>query len=50
MSTYNNYINEIQERKLEGLNPKPIESSDLLSEIIAQIKDVNHQGFFLKQN
>ena len=43
MSTYKNYINEIQERKLEGLNPKPIEGSDLLSEIIAQIKDVNHK-------
>ena len=43
MSTYKNYINEIQERKLEGLNPKPIEGSDLLSEIITQIKDVNHK-------
>ena len=43
MSTYKNYINEIQERKLEGLNPKPIEGSDLLSEIIAQIKDINHK-------
>ena len=43
MSTYKNYINEIQERKLEGLNPKPIEGSDLLSEIIDQIKDLNHK-------
>ena len=43
MITYKNYINEIQERKLEGLNPKPIEGSDLLSEIIAQIKDINHK-------
>ena len=43
MSTYKNYINEIQERKLEGLNPEPIEGSDLLSEIITQIKDVNHK-------
>ena len=43
MSTYKNYINEIQERILEGLNPKPIEGSDLLSEIIAQIKDINHK-------
>ncbi|AJR03842.1 bifunctional aconitate hydratase 2/2-methylisocitrate dehydratase [Siansivirga zeaxanthinifaciens] len=39
MNTYNDYIKEIEERKAQGLSPKPIDSSDLLSEIIAQIKD-----------
>ena len=40
--TYNNYIKEIEERKAQGLHPKPIDGADLLSEIIAQIKDVNN--------
>lgn len=39
MSTYSDYIKEIEERKSQGLHPKPIEDSDLLSEIIEQIKD-----------
>ena len=39
MNTYNDYIKEIEERKAQGLSPKPIDGSDLLSEIIAQIKD-----------
>ncbi|WP_396142406.1 bifunctional aconitate hydratase 2/2-methylisocitrate dehydratase [Flavobacterium sp.] len=41
MSLYNDYIKEIEERKGQGLHPKPIDSADLLSEIILQIKDVN---------
>lgn len=40
--TYNDYIKEIEERKGEGLHPKPIDSADLLSEIIAQIKDTSN--------
>ncbi|MEI6865369.1 bifunctional aconitate hydratase 2/2-methylisocitrate dehydratase [Flavicella sp.] len=40
MNTYINYIKEIEERKGEGLNPKPIDGSELLSEIISQIKDL----------
>nr|WP_315133290.1 bifunctional aconitate hydratase 2/2-methylisocitrate dehydratase [uncultured Flavobacterium sp.] len=40
MNTYNDYIQEIEERKGQGLNPKPIDGAELLSEIIAQIKDV----------
>ena len=40
---YNNYLKEVEERKKEGLNPKPIEDSDLLKIIIDQIKDENHQ-------
>ena len=42
MSTYNDYINEIEERKGQGLHPKPIDSAVLLSEIVAQIKDANN--------
>lgn len=39
MSIYNDYIQEIEERKAQGLHPKPIDGADLLSEIITQIKD-----------
>ncbi|MCU0350391.1 MAG: bifunctional aconitate hydratase 2/2-methylisocitrate dehydratase [Flavobacterium sp.] len=39
---YQDYIKEIEERKGQGLNPKPIDSADLLNEIIAQIKDTNN--------
>ncbi len=39
MSFYTDYINEIEERKNQGLNPKPIDGAELLSEIIAQIID-----------
>jgi aconitate hydratase 2/2-methylisocitrate dehydratase len=41
MNLYNDYIKEIEERKGQGLHPKPIDSADLLSEIIDQIKDEN---------
>ena len=40
---YQEYINEIEERKAQGLHPKPIDSADLLSEIIDQIKDSSNQ-------
>jgi aconitate hydratase 2/2-methylisocitrate dehydratase len=39
MNTYQEYIKEIEERKSQGLHPKPIDGAELLSEIIAQIKD-----------
>ncbi|PXW13472.1 MULTISPECIES: bifunctional aconitate hydratase 2/2-methylisocitrate dehydratase [Chryseobacterium] len=39
MSIYKDYIKEIEERKTQGLHPKPIDSAELLSEIITQIKD-----------
>ncbi len=42
MSIYEDYIKEIEERKDLGLHPKPIDGSELLSEIIAQIKDLSH--------
>jgi aconitate hydratase 2/2-methylisocitrate dehydratase len=42
MNTYQEYLQEIEERKAQGLHPKPIDGAELLSEIIAQIKDVNN--------
>lgn len=39
MNTYEDYIKEIVERKEQGLNPKPIDGAELLSDIISQIKD-----------
>ena len=41
MNLYKEYIKEIEERKGQGLHPKPIDRADLLNEIIAQIKDTN---------
>lgn len=43
MNTYNDYIQEIEQRKGQGLHPKPIDGADLLSEVIAQIKDANNE-------
>ena len=44
MSLYLEYMEEIKTRKAElGLNPKPIDSAELLSEIIEQIKDTANQ-------
>ena len=43
MSRYNAYLKEIEERKGQNLHPKPIDGADLLSEIIEQIKDTNHE-------
>lgn len=44
MSLYSEYLDEIETRKKElGLNPKPIDSADLLSEIISQIKEAGHE-------
>ena len=42
MTTYDDYIKEIKDRKANGLNPKPIDSAELVLELIDQIKDVNH--------
>ncbi|SHJ40825.1 aconitase [Rubritalea squalenifaciens DSM 18772] len=43
MKFYTDYIKEIEERKSEGLHPKPIDSGELLAEIIEQIKDLNNE-------
>lgn len=43
MNTYLDYIKEIEERKSQGLHPKPIDDGALLAEIIEQIKDLGNQ-------
>lgn len=43
MNIYKNYIREIEDRKGQGLHPKPIDGAELLSEIIEQIKDLNNE-------
>jgi len=43
MNIYKDYLKEIEERKSQGLHPKPIDGADLLSKIIEQIKDVDNE-------
>ncbi|MBP1223504.1 bifunctional aconitate hydratase 2/2-methylisocitrate dehydratase [Flavobacterium sp. 1355] len=43
MNIYKDYIQEIEERKGQGLHPKPIDGAELLSDIIEQIKDLNNE-------
>ncbi len=44
MSLYSEYLDEIEFRKKDlGLHPKPIDSAELLSEIIARIKDTGNE-------
>ncbi len=43
MNIYKDYIKEIEDRKAQGLHPKPIDGSELLSAIIAQIKDADNK-------
>ncbi|UTW01340.1 bifunctional aconitate hydratase 2/2-methylisocitrate dehydratase [Marinomonas rhizomae] len=43
MSLYLEYLQEIENRKSQGLHPKPIDGADLLTEIIDQIKDADHE-------
>lgn len=42
MSLYQAYLDEIADRKEQGLNPKPIDDAGLMAEVIAQIKDAGH--------
>ena len=42
MSLYADYLTEIDNRKDQGLNPKPIEDGALISEIVEQIKDLDN--------
>jgi aconitate hydratase 2/2-methylisocitrate dehydratase len=42
MSIYKDYLNQIENRKKQGLQPQPIDGADLLSEIVSQIKDIDH--------
>ena len=43
MNTYKDYLQQIEDRKGQGLSPQPIDSAELLSEIIAQIKDIENE-------
>ena len=43
MILYTEYLQEIENRKTEGLNPKPIDGAELTSEIISQIKDAGNE-------
>ncbi|CAM1364284.1 Aconitate hydratase [Tenacibaculum soleae] len=43
MNIYSDYLKEIEERKKQGLHPKPIDGSELLNNIISQIKDENNE-------
>ena len=43
MSKYIAYLDEIEERKDQTLHPRPIDDSELLNEIIEQIKDINNE-------
>ena len=39
MSLYSDYLDEIETRRQQGLNPKPIEDAALIKEIISHIED-----------
>ena len=43
MSLYTDYLEQIETRKGQALHPKPIEDADLVEELIAQIKDLQHE-------
>ncbi len=43
MSLYSDYLNEIDSRKDQGLNPKPIEDGALVAELITQIRDTANE-------
>jgi len=43
MSLYSDYIKEIEDRKNQGLHPKPIDGGELLAEIVALIKDAGNE-------
>ena len=43
MSLYLDYLNEIEDRKVQGLHPLPIDKGELLAEIIEQIKDTGNE-------
>ena len=43
MSLYASYLDEIESRKEQGLRPKPIDSGNLIKELVLQIKDVKNK-------
>ena len=42
MSLYNDYLAQIEDRKEQGLHPKPIEDGEFVEVLIEQIRDLNH--------
>tara|TARA_Y100000590_G_scaffold364139_1_gene422272 strand:- start:29242 stop:32034 length:2793 start_codon:yes stop_codon:yes gene_type:complete len=40
MNLYKNYLDEIEDRKKQGLQPKPIDDGELVKELIEHIKDI----------
>ena len=42
MSLYDTYLEEIENRKAQGLKPKPIDDGGLVRELVAQIKDAGN--------
>ena len=42
MNLYKDYLNEINERKKQNLQPKPIDDGDLIKELILNIEDENN--------
>jgi aconitate hydratase 2/2-methylisocitrate dehydratase len=44
MSIYQEYLKEIEERKTQGLNPKPIDGGDLIKEVITLVKNESAEG------
>ena len=44
MSIFNDYLNEIKERKTLGLHPKPIDDTKLANELISIIKNENNKN------
>ena len=45
MTEYSNYLKEIEERKSNGLNPKPIDDEVLITDIISNIKDEKNKYY-----
>ena len=43
MTVYTDYLQQIEERKAQGLHPKPIEDAELVQALIDQIEDVDHE-------
>ena len=43
MSLFDAYLEEIANRKDQGLKPKPIDDGGLVTELVAQIKDAGHK-------
>lgn len=43
MSAYADYLQQIEDRRTQGLHPKPIEDAELVEALIAQIEDTGHE-------